>query len=443
MSIKTYGMKILSILLSEDKEAKERIRDTEILRQVLKMAGSYPTYDVDLAVLEAALNVLSHSVTASPANQNAVRELNAFSVLSKVLAKVVKLCADSKEEDKLLLTVLENICLCLSNMCFHNPLNQEALLKQGMIKQLLAILLSKSGKVWWLPSQIVQEILFILVNATDTNTQVQEYLLTSAKEDLTAVVSTYLFADNFLISGHVALWISHIAFNCKPAQELLATSVYVQRLLKLCDYKGVLVLLSDELAQQIAFFALLAIINLTFSNAAAQQVIYENGGIKLLCSLLSERRFEAKKTVCFALSNVIRGNATTQKELLACDGLKLLLDLVSDEEDDELSKKAFNTLEDMGKFAVDGLHPLVVEVAKRLTQEAATDISLDTNKVVLLDNSKPANTEILIQCKEKLEKYLPIYNGLIYMDEGMAAEHSRSENVRAEAIWSNRIVGNA
>eukprot|EP00826_Nyctotherus_ovalis_P006554 TRINITY_DN11567_c0_g1_i1.p1 TRINITY_DN11567_c0_g1~~TRINITY_DN11567_c0_g1_i1.p1 ORF type:complete len:425 (-),score=131.99 TRINITY_DN11567_c0_g1_i1:411-1685(-) len=422
MSIKTYGMKILSILIAEDREAKESIRDTEILKQVLKMAASYPTYDVDLTVLEAALNVLSHLVTSSPGNQNLVRELNGFSTLAKTLSYITKQCADSKEEDKLLLAVVENICLCLSNMCFHNPLNQETLLKQGVIKQLLAILLSKNNKVWWLPSQIIQEIFFIFVNATDTNAQVQEYLLTFAKEDLTAVVSTYLFADSFLISGHVALWISHIAFNCKPAQELLATSTYVQRLFKLCDYKELLVSLSDELAQQIAFFALLAIINLTFSNTAAQQVIYENGGIKLLCSLLSERKFEAKKTVCFALSNVIRGNPTTQKELLSLGGLKLLLDLVSDEEDDELSKKAFNTLEDMNKFAIDGLYPLIIEVAKHLTEDSATDISLDTNRIVLVDNSKPANTELLIQCKEKLEKYLPIYNGLIYMDEGMAAK---------------------
>jgi len=410
-------MKILSLLIAEDKEAKENIRDTEILKQILKMIGSYPAYDVDLTVLEAALNVLSHSVTLSFGNQNFVRDFNCFSILSKILTKITKQCTDSKEENKTLITVLENICLCLSNMCFHNPSNQEALLKQGIIKQLLTILLSKKDKVWYLTTQIIQEMFFILVNTTDTNTQVQEYLLNVVREDLISAIDMYLLSDNYLISGHVALWISHIAFNCKPAQELLANDVYVQRLLKLCDYKGLS--LNEELSQQITFFSLLAIINLTFSNPSAQQIIYEKGGIKLLCSLLSERIFEPKKTVCFALSNIIRGNPITQKELLSFDGLKLLLDLVSDEEDDELSKKAFNTLEDMNKFAIDGLYPLIIETTKHLIPlENTIDISLDTNNVVLLD-SKAINKEELVNCKEKLEKYFPIYNGLIYMDEGI------------------------
>jgi hypothetical protein len=410
-------MKILSLLIAENKEAKESIRDTEILKQILKMIGSYPAYDVDLTVLEAALNVLSHSVTSSSGNQNFVRELNSFSILSKVLTKIIKQCMDSKDENRALVTVLENICLCLSNMCFHNPSNQEALLKQGIIKQLLTILLSKKDKAWYLAIQIIQEMLFILVNTTDTNTQVQEYLLNVVKEDLISVIDVYLLSDNYLISGHVALWISHIAFNCKPAQELLSSEVYIQRLLKLCDYKELS--LNEELSQQIAFFSLLAIINLTFSNPSAQQIIHEKGGIKLLYSLLSERTFEPKKTVCFALSNVIRGNPITQKELLLFNGLKLLLDLISDEENDELSKKAFNTLEDMDKFAIDGLYPLIIETTKYLTPlENTIDISLDTSSVVLLNN-KTINEEELIKCKKKLEKYLPIYNGLIYMDEGI------------------------
>lgn len=109
--------------------------------------------------------------------------------------------------------------------------------------------------------------------------------------------------------------------------------------------------------------------------------------------------------------------------------MRLLAELVSDEEDDELSKKAFTTMQDMDKSAADGLYPLIAAVGKSLcalTGEAAVDISAAANKQILLDGEEEKGAPTmdaekfaaLGQCKERLAKYLPIYNGLVYMNEG-------------------------
>lgn len=103
-----------------------------------------------------------------------------------------------------------------------------------------------------------------------------------------------------------------------------------------------------------------------------------------------------------------------------------MAELVSDEEEDELSKKAFTTLEDMENLAIDGLYPLIVssvQSLKDLTTFSGIDISCLSNKQIVL-SSQPipllssANFRQLVMLKEKLGKYLSIFNGLIYMNEG-------------------------
>jgi len=425
LNIKTYSLKIISLIIADNKETKELIRETEILKQTVRIISNYPTYDVNLAVLDSALNVLSHSVTGSVSNQNFVRDLNGFSALSKAFTKLnEEISKLPKETKNPKLATLETLCLCISNICFHNQQNQEALLKQGIINQLILYLIDANAVK---NIDIIQQMIFILVNSTDTNTAVQEYLL--KHEKLIPLLEKYLFYESLLIAGYVALWISHISFNSKKSQEFIGTDKFISKLLSLCDYQKLTNSgLPAEASQQITFFSLLAIINLSYSNNTAQQLISSKSGIKLFCEILRDPNFAAKKTVCFALSNVIRGNEITQKELLGLDGVKLLAELVSDEEDDELSKKAFGTLEDMDKFAIDGFYPLIIGLGQTLNKifiNNSVDISIENTSgsmplIIGMENDKiTAEIETINKCKEKLGKYLPIFNGLVYMNEGI------------------------
>ena len=65
-------------------------------------------------------------------------------------------------------------------------------------------------------------------------------------------------------------------------------------------------------------------------------------GIDILLNLLRSPSFEAKKTACLALSEVLRGGGGIHQKLIEKGGVMVLVELVSDEEEDEeLSNKAY------------------------------------------------------------------------------------------------------
>ena len=111
-----------------------------------------------------------------------------------------------------------------------------------------------------------------------------------------------------------------------------------------------------------------------------------------------------------------------------------MAELVSDEEDDELSKKAFTTLEDMEKSGADGLYPLIMslgECMRSLVSPNDIDISTVAARQYLFPSAPTSSpcldlgqfTQLML-CKQKLGKYLPILNGLIYMNEGTLSDCS-------------------
>ncbi len=58
------------------------------------------------------------------------------------------------------------------------------------------------------------------------------------------------------------------------------------------------------------------------------------GGVKVLVELLSDEDFDAKKTVCFCLSNLTRGCPENGRMLAAAGGIPMLAELINDEDDD-------------------------------------------------------------------------------------------------------------
>lgn len=51
--------------------------------------------------------------------------------------------------------------------------------------------------------------------------------------------------------------------------------------------------------------------------------------------------YDAKKTLCFCLSNLLMGNEENAQTLVQNGGINALVNLINDEEDDELSNKAY------------------------------------------------------------------------------------------------------
>ena len=79
----------------------------------------------------------------------------------------------------------------------------------------------------------------------------------------------------------------------------------------------------------------------------------------MLVRLLRTGMYDPKKTACFALGNLIRNHPQNQAKAVHEGAVTLLTELINDEEDDELSKKAYECLELVGEKVIDKQMDLV------------------------------------------------------------------------------------
>ena len=111
---------------------------------------------------------------------------------------------------------------------------------------------------------------------------------------------------------------------------------------------------SIESLQEISFFALLALINHTKDNTSSQKVAGQSGAVETIIKQLKNGVYDPKKTACVCLGQIIQPphNMENQERLVKAKGVNLLSELISDEDDDELSEKAYKCLEHLGPLAI-------------------------------------------------------------------------------------------
>ena len=113
---------------------------------------------------------------------------------------------------------------------------------------------------------VVRNILDLLADAIDTNKANQEFILNNFKiyETIDMVVNQNEYLE---LAGKGCLVLSHLLWTSPKGQKLFTTSQIIERLIFLIDFNQ-LINESDpdasiESLQEISFFALLAVINLT------------------------------------------------------------------------------------------------------------------------------------------------------------------------------------
>lgn len=117
-----------------------------------------------------------------------------------------------------------------------------------------------------------------------------------------------------------------------------------------------------EIVAERCLYALMALINLMHGNPEAQRTVAEEGGIGVVLRQVASPEPSIRKSASFCLGNLVKTNRENALELASHNGVITLVQLLNDEDDDELSKKAFATLTHMGDIAV---HHIVagIEVA--------------------------------------------------------------------------------
>lgn len=94
-------------------------------------------------------------------------------------------------------------------------------------------------------------------------------------------------------------------------------------------------------------------INHSADNKEVQALAGQYGLIDTIIKLLKNGVYDPKKTACICLGQIIQPpNAVNQEQLIKQNGVNLLAELINDEEDDELSERAYKCLEYLGPLAI-------------------------------------------------------------------------------------------
>jgi hypothetical protein len=280
--IRRETLKVLSVLLSNNDECKEDIRENGMLKHLVKIIENYPSDDVRIEVLNSALITLSHSVTQNPNNQIYLNSTIGLEGLSKQFSKFVKaftsataleIFEDQKNVTETFTSAFHNLCLTLQNLCFGNEQNQISLLKTGVLSECVKLLNFVKTYSPNISEETISDLLNVLVNSSDTNTEVQDYFSITSYTEL---ISYFLSHIELKVCGFSALWLSHLVFNSKNAQQIFGIDEIIQKLLKLADFA----LNQDSIdfpqhqGLENSFYSLLALINLSYQQTSIQVSIF-------------------------------------------------------------------------------------------------------------------------------------------------------------------------
>ena len=278
IQIRIESLSILSLLLSSRNQDKNTLRNLGILKHLVQIITNYPAEDIPLSVLDGSLIVLSHAITRNKQNQKHILQLQTLDILARLFKIIL-----GNTEKNLALSAFDNICHCFSNLCFGNKHCQKLLMTNNILATALGYLENRVN--YALEDEHIAHLLNILVNATDTNIHVQEYLsnnnLPFGEKDigmrgsLLDLVKNLLEDSNPKLLATTALWVSHIVFNFKTGQKLIGTEKTITRFLHLAEYSSMRHFYNAEVAMEISFYALLALINLSHQYTPTQvQYIY-------------------------------------------------------------------------------------------------------------------------------------------------------------------------
>ena len=109
---------------------------------------------------------------------------------------------------------------------------------------------------------------------------------------------------------------------------------------------------------EVRLYALMALINLSYHNILVQNSVNslrledQRTAFEVILQTVSSDLFDVRKAAVFCLDNLVTSHRENSKLLANAGGVLSLVALLNDDEDDEVSKKAFRTLTSMSDIAM-------------------------------------------------------------------------------------------
>lgn len=201
------------------------------------------------------------------------------------------------------------------------------------------------------PTVFTEPVLQNLLSLFIESSQFGKFDLAFPSDVLQVIVDQNDYLD---LAGQACLLLS-----LQKNGEQYLTEPLIERLLFLADFNQ-LITESDpeasvESLQQISLFAFLALIKLTNYKQGCELATALDA-LPAIIKQLKNGVYEPKQTALACLANLL---STDQKEnhayLVKSNGVMLLCELINDEEDDEISDRAYVCLKKLGMLAIDQL----------------------------------------------------------------------------------------
>ena len=119
-------------------------------------------------------------------------------------------------------------------------------------------------------------------------------------------------------------------------------------------------------ASELTLYSMMALVNLSYCNERVQELVRACGGVPLIQQQLSSPLYEARKTAAFCLGNLVRDNGANAADVVLHGGVEALKRSLDDEDDDELSKTAYSTVQHLGLAGVQQLLRVIASAGQVL-----------------------------------------------------------------------------
>lgn len=161
VKIRLLALQTISLLSSKQERCINEIRRTGILQHVVSILNEFPAEDVNIDVAIAAADVLAHCVNDNVANQQLVHGRGGLDTLQRILkwcltdtehseTKASTSGSSAENSDASVAgsvgTILENVCIALSNLAFRNQNIQSELRQNGILDVCISALAQRVSR---------------------------------------------------------------------------------------------------------------------------------------------------------------------------------------------------------------------------------------------------------------------------------------------------------
>ena len=94
---------------------------------------------------------------------------------------------------------------------------------------------------------------------------------------------------------------------------------------------------------------------MTDKSLRGQALAKDNNALDTILKQLRSGTYSTKKTACHCMISIVQGNGPNSTYAIQNEAVPVLSELINDEDDDELSNKAFECLESLGPKVISEL----------------------------------------------------------------------------------------